>query len=119
MLREGGLRFEPAGGGWKLDIPAAAANALHETPRRNVILGIRPEDLEVGEGERNSFVAVVELAELLGNELLLHVKAGKDSLTVRSEGRQPPQPGSSVRLHPKAAKLHFFDPGTGLALIPA
>ncbi|MEP7324977.1 MAG: sn-glycerol-3-phosphate ABC transporter ATP-binding protein UgpC [Gemmatimonadota bacterium] len=109
IVREGGLRFQPAGGGWNLEIPGAGANALPETPRRAVILGIRPEDLHVAEGERNGIVGLVELAELLGNELLLHVKAGTHAMTVRSEARTPPQPGSSVRLQANPAKLHWFD----------
>ena len=70
----------------------------------------------MAESERNGFVAVVELAELLGNELLLHVKAGTHAMTVRSEARTPPQPGSSVRLQANTAKLHWFDPETKLRL---
>jgi multiple sugar transport system ATP-binding protein len=116
IVREGVLRFEPAGGGWNLELPAAVANALPETPGRKVILGVRPEDLRAAEGEGNGFVAVVELAELLGNELLLHVKAGTHAMTVRSEARTPPQPGSSVRLQANPAKLHWFDPETKLRL---
>ena len=118
IVREGVLRFEPAGGGWNLELPAGTANALPETPRRKVILGVRPEDLRVGDGESNGFGAVVDLAELLGNELLLHVKAGTHAMTVRSGARIPPAAGSSVRLQASTAKLHWFDPETKLRIQP-
>jgi multiple sugar transport system ATP-binding protein len=115
IVREGGLRFEPAGGGWNLPLPPGGATPFHDASQRKVILGVRPEDLKVTGGEGGGFDAVLELAELLGNELLLHLKAGRDSLTVHSEARTPPAPGTKVRIQANPAKLHLFDPDTGLA----
>ncbi len=108
-------RFEPAGGGWALEIPPAVAMPAHASPQRRVILGVRPEDLTVVGAEGSGFAAVIELAERPGSEVLLHVRAGRDALTVRSEAGIPPAPGVSVRLQANPARLHLFDPGTGTA----
>ncbi|MEO0085658.1 MAG: TOBE domain-containing protein, partial [candidate division WOR-3 bacterium] len=77
-------------------------------------LGIRPEALRIApDGELG---AVVEVAELMGNEVILYLRAGSDSLIARVPPDSPPRPGDSLRLKLDPDRLHFFDPATELRL---
>jgi multiple sugar transport system ATP-binding protein len=84
---------------------------------RDVLLGIRPEDLRLaGAG---GIPATVELAEPLGNEILLHARTAGVELTARLPPGVPPASGSAVHLAADPARVHFFDPATGLAMASA
>ena len=81
---------------------------------KEVILGIRPESIEIG-GELEGGVEVVET---LGNEILLHVRIGEDSVTLRT----PPsgvtaKMGEKIKLRFPPEKLHLFDKETEKSLI--
>jgi multiple sugar transport system ATP-binding protein len=78
-------------------------------------MGVRPEDVRLG-GAGTGIPATVELAEPLGSELLLHVRTGGIELTARLPAIVPPASGSAVHLAVDPARLHFFDPGSGLAI---
>jgi multiple sugar transport system ATP-binding protein len=115
VAREGKTAIQLTGGGVVLEPPAVWERALTPYRGKPIMLGVRPEDLRLASG-KEGFAATVELAELLGNELLLHVNAEGSDLTARLPFGTPPLAGSTVRLTPDASKLHFFDPETGLRL---
>jgi len=49
-----------------------------------VIAGIRPEDIRLsGKGEKDAFAATVEVSEMLGNEVLMHMNAEGYSFVLR------------------------------------
>ena len=83
-----------------------------------VILGIRPEHLSVttDSGGGGSFDAVIELAEPLGHEQLLHLKTGSAMITVRGAPGVRPAPGTQMRVAPNPAHLHLFDAASGVSL---
>jgi multiple sugar transport system ATP-binding protein len=95
------------------DVPASAqANG-----RTNVVLGLRPEALELASGGLPADVEVVEeigadayvfcVAELAGSET---------KLVARTDCRRAPQRGERVELRPKPEEAHIFDPETGQRL---
>jgi multiple sugar transport system ATP-binding protein len=112
IVREAGSVFQPVGGGWVMKITSNGPGA----PAGKVILGIRPEDLRLGQPAGNGIPATVELPELLGSELLLHTRAGEHPITVRLEARKPPEPGTVVSLEADPARIHLFDASTGVSL---
>jgi ABC-type sugar transport system ATPase subunit len=72
-------------------------------------LGVRPEDIRLGqEGE---FQGEVILAEPLGVETVLHVKAGEKTLISTQAGISQWRMGDQVRFNVMRERLHFFDPG--------
>ena len=93
--------------GWNASLQAHAG--------REVLMGIRPEDLRLA-GSGAGIPATVELAEPLGSELLLHVRTAGAELTARLPAGVPPASGSPVHLAVDPARMHFFDPATGLAI---
>jgi multiple sugar transport system ATP-binding protein len=97
----------------------------------DVVVGIRPEAVHAG--DRGLDLEVV-LVEALGSDLLVHLRTDAPRVTVsdafdgeedaglesRLTARLPPdlrvQVGDRLRLAVDMARLHVFDPETGLAL---
>ncbi len=110
-------------------IPSAAeipgARGLGGVPARAAI-GIRPEDLEIEAGGgsgagpgRASFEALVEVVETLGAEFFLHVRTGERTLVARVDSDRSVRVGETITLAFDVAKLHLFDPDSGLILGPS
>jgi multiple sugar transport system ATP-binding protein len=113
-------------GGWSVHVgdrpgitialpPALAAAAAAGSPK--VIVGVRPEHLIVSPGPgADTLRATLELAEPLGHQLLQHLRAGGEMLTVRSESGAKPALGSVMHVRIPSERLHLFDAGTGVSL---
>jgi multiple sugar transport system ATP-binding protein len=91
--------------------------ALPAVLNRDLILGIRPEDLTlrpVGSSAPNApaLRATVELIELMGAESLVHLTSGQHALVARVNSRQSHRPGEQVEVHLEQSHAQFFDPET-------
>ncbi|MEO0703134.1 MAG: sn-glycerol-3-phosphate ABC transporter ATP-binding protein UgpC [Pseudomonadota bacterium] len=84
-------------------------------PGRDVILGIRPEDLHPDEG-----VPLIEgqvgVREPLGHETLIYVGTATGEVIAKADGRTPPDVGATVKLGALPENLHVFDAASGEAL---
>ena len=95
---------------------AAAARGLHE-----VVLGLRPESLEISGSEgmngAGGIAAEVEVVEELGADAYAFCVARLDGveakLIARTDWRRPPEPGAKVVLRPRPGEAHAFDPESG------
>jgi sn-glycerol 3-phosphate transport system ATP-binding protein len=78
-------------------------------------LGIRPEHLEIGQGnEHGGWQVTVKSIEMLGAERLLYCKIGDEHLIVRAEeSAVSPTIGQTLHVQPRADRVHHFDTGTG------
>ncbi|MBJ7576496.1 sn-glycerol-3-phosphate ABC transporter ATP-binding protein UgpC [Devosia sp. MC532] len=83
-----------------------------------VLVGIRPHDLVVGEGEGNGFVAsgLVEAVEPLGSETLVHIGLNGKTVIGTAPGRVVPAVGSSVTVRAEPGSLYLFDAVTEKAI---
>jgi ABC-type sugar transport system ATPase subunit len=108
-----GLVF--ASSGLRLPLPGFAAGKPSE---RNVVLGVRPQDLElVGEQEPADLRGRVWVVELLGSEKLIEVEYGERrrvTVQVRAETIVNIDERVGVRLN--ARRAHLFDSNSGTAL---
>jgi len=90
-------------------LPGGAANG-----RRSLVLGLRPESLELASEGVN---ARVEVVEELGADAFVFCVAELNGettkLVARTEARRAPDRGSSVSLRPRPAEAHLFDPESG------
>jgi multiple sugar transport system ATP-binding protein len=88
---------------------------------RDVILGLRPEDLRWGRGAmvdgHVTLRAQVEVVEPLGSETLISVAVGDQRLIARFPPRTGISPGESVDLAFDPAHVHMFDPGSGASVL--
>ena len=89
----------------------------------DIIMGIRPGDLKLAEGESNmSVTAKVEVIEALGNETIIYANLDKDaeagiektptSITVSAKLKKNPDRKSIITLALDEESIHIFDKAT-------
>jgi multiple sugar transport system ATP-binding protein len=99
-----------------IPIGASVAEVVRRSGSGPLILGIRPEHLEIADGrfsDRMFLDAHVEVVEPLGAETIIEVDCKGTALTARLKGEYGPQPGASVRLGFDPARLYLFDQSSG------
>ncbi|MFQ6616300.1 MAG: ABC transporter ATP-binding protein [Fidelibacterota bacterium] len=83
---------------------------------KDVVLGIRPEDISVTESSQADAVLPLTVREPLGYETLVHVRAGERDLVAKLQSSRLSGTETELPLRFDPGSLHFFDPGTGEAL---
>ena len=90
-------------------IPAASANGRHD-----LVVGLRPESLELAP---DGLPARVEVVEELGADsyvfCVAEVGGETTKLVARVQTRRAPERGSNVSLKPRPDEAHLFDPESG------
>lgn len=77
---------------------------------RDVVLGIRPEHLEIADA---GFDAEVIVIEPTGSETQLFARVGGQEIAAVFRERHEFAPGQRIRLRPKVECAHLFDPSSG------
>ncbi len=116
----GGFQFtEFQNGSIKLVLPGPGREALREALDRPVLLGIRPEDIELArfaatDRPRGSFPAIIDMVEPMGPETNLYLQTGAHTVVCRS---QKPldhrEAGHRFQFEMNGDKAHIFDPQSG------
>jgi multiple sugar transport system ATP-binding protein len=84
---------------------------------KTVVLGIRPEDIEAVEGDgRKHLTAEIEIAELMGAEINLHLDCKGNKLVVRAPSTFKGREGDKAGLYLDTSKIHLFDKETEKAI---
>ena len=88
---------------------------------KQVVLGIRPEDIHIEDifvdnSLDSAFEATVELGELMGAEIYAYLKAGKHNITARFDGRYKLNIGDKLKLAMDKHRIHIFDKETEMAI---
>jgi len=99
----------PDGGHLAVPVPAALAG-------RELVLGIRPEHLEVCAPNEALLTLRTEMREMLGADTLVHGLFGKELLVARLSAAEHPSPGDAMPLRPLPDRLHWFDATSGARL---
>jgi multiple sugar transport system ATP-binding protein len=97
-----GVQIGDAG---RVPLPEGFQTSL--APGQPVIVGVRPESLEVD--PQGSLELEVRAVEWLGHECLVSAKVGDKQLTVRQVGMRPEEAGSTIRVSAPASAVHLFD----------
>jgi multiple sugar transport system ATP-binding protein len=104
-------------GGAAVRLPAALAPNAASAPA-SVIVGLRPESLELAE---DGLPARVEMVEEFGADSFVFCAASvagqQTKLVARVETRRAPARGDRVALRPQADEAHLFDSETGERLV--
>ncbi|WP_349961981.1 sn-glycerol-3-phosphate ABC transporter ATP-binding protein UgpC [Rhizobium sp. ZPR3] len=100
FVADGGARLPLLAG---LDVPRGA----------EIVYGIRPENIAIGEGGIDAEVVVVEPT---GAETLIVSRIGSDDLVIALRERVSTQAGGRLALIPDLGRLHLFDGATGRRL---
>ncbi len=103
----------------KILVPEARAKKLVEGGYvdKEVVLGIRPEDVKDEEAfimsnPSASFEATVRVYELLGAEVFLYFAVDDYDITARVDPRTTARPGDTIRIAFDLTKMHIFDKET-------
>jgi multiple sugar transport system ATP-binding protein len=90
-------------GGVRVPVPAGA-------PRGEIVVGLRPESLEVA---ADGIPAEVEVVEEIGADSYVFAAADVGKLVARVETKQAPERGERITLRPRPGEAHLFDPVSG------
>jgi multiple sugar transport system ATP-binding protein len=110
---------------FRFTLPEVWGKALQKYNGKTLILGIRPEHLNLSMPATKNLPVQVDLVENLGNDSFLAVKIAEpgsqpaaiaNSLQVRIPPDRFVQPGEQLWLSLTPEKIHFFDPETELAI---
>jgi multiple sugar transport system ATP-binding protein len=94
--------------------------ALRAYEGGEVVLGIRPEDLEdaafAAEAPRRMLTTACTLREALGSEVLVHFAVDDGTFIARVHPLTAVRVGEPLQLVVNTARLHFFEPASGAAI---
>jgi multiple sugar transport system ATP-binding protein len=116
---DGGL-FADAGE-FRIPLPTGSSKSLQPYVGKNVVIGIRPEDIHDVQFVPPNIAAAkiaaqVDVTELMGNEVLLYLLAGKNIFVARVDPRSQLRVGNRAEVALNMEKLHIFDAATELAI---
>ncbi|HAF94909.1 MAG: glycerol-3-phosphate ABC transporter ATP-binding protein [Elusimicrobia bacterium GWC2_51_8] len=101
------------GGDISINVPGFVLGGAEAIDGREVVLGIRPDDVLVGarsaEHCSEKLQATLEVCELLGHRENLYLQAGQTRLVATVEAFFNQSPGSAVPFCFNYANMHFFD----------
>ncbi|RIK46783.1 MAG: glycerol-3-phosphate ABC transporter ATP-binding protein [Chloroflexi bacterium] len=120
-LRSDGEQLRVEADGFSVVLPPALASRARAGGDGTLLLGVRPEHLEVVEfaervGQDNTVRLPVELVESLGSEVLLHLTGPDGVIVARVDPRSRYRAGDIAELAVAAESLHLFDPQTEMSL---
>ncbi|HYY04784.1 MAG TPA: sn-glycerol-3-phosphate ABC transporter ATP-binding protein UgpC [Gaiellaceae bacterium] len=104
-------------GAFALPVPSRLRSAARDAIGRDVVYGIRPEDIEAQDGASGwPLPATVDVVEYLGNELQIHARVNGSKFVARVPTKVPAQVGGKMPLRMQVENAHIFDIETEEAL---
>ncbi len=123
LVKEGDAYYLDGHGEFKIKVPEEKNSLIKDYVDKDVVFGIRPEDLvdasinhDFEVAEDNSFTANVEVVEPMGSEIYLYLGFGQHSMIARVEAESSAKVGDKVELGVDSRKMHLFDADTEKAI---
>lgn len=113
-LRKDGNKFIADAGEFTIPLPADRSKTYQAYAGKDVIFGIRPENIHDADFtppniQAARVTAKVDVTELMGNEILLYLVTGKNTFVARVDPRSKMRVGSSSQVVFDMDKFHIFD----------
>lgn len=108
---------------FKLTLPESLKKEFEEVKGRDVILGVRPEDIvDYQKAVRKKYteekvLAKLDFAELLGPQTFLHVSIGKTRFLAEVDPKFEFKLGQTIELGFYLSNMHLFDHNTRKSII--
>ncbi|HHY55582.1 MAG TPA: ABC transporter ATP-binding protein [Chloroflexi bacterium] len=121
-LVESDGKLEINSGGFRLPVPQPKADEWRPHKGKQVIFGIRPEDIHAKPFVPPSILeadmtAKVDVVEMMGNEIFLYLVTRDNKQFIgRVDPRVRSQVGDEIQLAVNMANAHIFDPKTEISL---
>jgi len=97
--------------GFDVPVPPAVRGEAREGTK--VFLGIRPENVvppgRTPRGAVHQVPLTVEIVEVLGDEVVVHGRAGEETLVFKQDPHRPAAVGSTIEVQLELESLHLFD----------
>ena len=103
------------GTGFSVRVPEERRAAVASATARDVVLGVRPEDVLLHADAAGSIDATVDVVEPLGPEQVLYFNVGGAQVTARAGAEVAVTSGDAIALGINANRVHIFDPVSGAA----
>jgi multiple sugar transport system ATP-binding protein len=108
--------------GFQVPVPGAVQEKMKPTIGQKIVLGIRPEDIHMPEYTPSGILASpvqanVDVIEMMGNELYLHLVAEGDAFLARVDPRSRARPGQRIEVVFNMANMHAFEAESGTAIL--
>lgn len=118
--QNGVMQFQE--GGFTLQVEASQASRLSDYAGKDVVFGVRPEDIRdvahvTNPNPHHQLTAKVEVVEPMGSEIFLYLTTGKHTFTARVSARASAAVNQDLNLVLTMEKAHFFDKSTGEILV--
>jgi multiple sugar transport system ATP-binding protein len=112
--RDSILFSEAEEGTIKLRLAMSDFPGAKEFDGKPVVLGLRPEDIQIAQASSNTFAAIVDLVEPRGAIADLHLQTGVHNIVSRSrKGIDGVEAGHRAEFEVDLRKMHVFDPASG------
>jgi len=120
-LQASGEELHVRAGVIDLKLPAELRQKIDGQASRDVVLGIRPEDIADGRlvspnGHQMANLRV-DVVEQMGSETYVYLTSGELTLTARMSGSFRATPGDGLPVAIDAGSIHLFDPATERAIV--
>jgi len=120
LVNEAGQLFID-GGSFRVAVPEAFRAVLIPHADKDLVFGVRPEDIALhqpGDDVSSTVSARAEVVELLGSEIFAHLSCGAHALVARMPvPKQPIGVGDVIQIDFKMANTHVFDKSTSDAIV--
>lgn len=108
-------------GDFRVHVPDSKKNAFNDFVGKEVILGLRPEDIHAANFappniDAARITGTIEVIEMLGHELHLFMNSGSSNFVSIVDTRLAPSVGNEVQLVANVDHLHVFDKTTEMAI---
>jgi multiple sugar transport system ATP-binding protein len=120
-LRKDGSELIVDGGSFSLKVPADRSAPYLPFAGKDIIFGIRPENIHNPEFAPPGIVAqpveaTIDVTELMGNEIFVYLKTGDNSFVARVDPRTRYQVNQKVQVVFNMGNMHIFDRETEQAI---
>ena len=115
-LRKGDGKLFVDGGSFKVEVPQDREAALRDFVDKPITFGVRPEDIHDPKFAPPGIIAQpveakVDVTELMGNEIFVHMTSNSHSLIARIDPRSDFSAGASIQVVFNMANIHIFEAG--------
>jgi multiple sugar transport system ATP-binding protein len=110
------------GGSFKLKVPASINGKLASYLNKEVIFGLRPEDIfdkryYPGAVAEDLMQANVDVVEPMGSEVILYLLTGTKIFVGRMDSRTQVRPGDKLEVAVNMEHMHIFDKQTQVSIV--
>jgi multiple sugar transport system ATP-binding protein len=108
-------------GAFRVEMPEDKATVYRQHAGKEIVFGIRPEDMHDPQYSppgiaRDHINGKVDVTELMGNEVIVHVQVGNQVYLARVDPRTDFRVGNTVEIALNMSNAHIFERDTEIAI---